>query len=113
MARSWSGGTGKDVFAFSTGIGTSVDVITDFTVVDDTIWLEDHVFAGLSPGALAAAAFAANTSGLATSAAHRVIYESDSGALWFDADGSGAGARVQFATLGTGLALTAADFFVY
>ena len=34
----------------------------------------------------------------------------DSGALFFDADGSGAGARVQFATLGTGLALTAADF---
>ena len=107
-----TGGTGSDVFVFSTGIGTSVDTITDFTVVDDTIWLEDTVFAGLNPGALAASAFVANPSGLATSAAHRVIYESDTGALFFDQDGTGANARIQFATLAPGLALTAADFLV-
>ena len=79
---------------------------------DDTIWLEDSVFAGLGLGALGAAAFVANTSGQATTAAHRLIYESDTGALFFDEDGTGATARIQFATLGTGLALTAADFLV-
>ena len=107
-----TGGTGADVFVFNTGIGTSVDRITDFSVVDDTIWLEDTVFAGLNPGALAASAFVANTSGAASSAAHRVIYETDTGALFFDQDGTGATARIQFATLNAGLALTAADFLV-
>lgn len=33
-------------------------------------------------------------------------------ALHSDADGTGAGARVPFATLGTWLAMTAPDFFV-
>ena len=107
-----TGGSGADAFVFATAIGVSVDVITDFSVVDDTIRLEDHVFAGLAPGALAAAAFVANTSGLATTAAHRLIYESDTGALFFDADGTGTTARVHFATLSTGLAMTAADFVV-
>ena len=107
-----TGGTGRDVFVFSTGIGTSIDTITDFSVVDDTIRLEDSVFVGLGAGALAASAFAANTTGLATSAAHRILYETDSGAVFFDADGSGAGARVQFALLAPGLALTAGDFII-
>ena len=107
-----TGGTGSDVFVFDTGIGASIDVITDFNPVEDTIRLEDSIFAGLSVGALGASAFVANLSGAATSSSHRVIYETDTGALWFDQDGTGAGARVQFATLGTGLALTAADFLV-
>ena len=104
-----TGGAGEDVFVFNTGIGASVDTITDFSVVDDTIWLDDAVFAGLAPGALDAAAFAI---GPATTAAQRVLYDATTGALSYDADGNGLGAAVQFATLGTGLSLTAADFLV-
>jgi len=107
-----TGGTGLDVFFFNTRPDGNYDEITDFIVADDTIRLDDAAFAGLATGALAAA-FAANTSGLATTAAHRIVYETDTGALFFDADGNGAGARVQFAALDAGLALTAADFFVY
>ncbi len=107
-----TGGTGADVFVFNTAPEGMVDEITDFSVIDDTIRLEDSAFLSLSAGALAAAAFVANTSGLATTAAHRVIYETDTGALFFDADGTGTTARVHFATLSAGLALTNADFLV-
>ena len=64
-------------------------------------------------GALAAAAFRANTTGLAGDASDRIIYETDTGRLLYDADGTGAAAGVQFATLATGLALTNNDFLVY
>ena len=104
-----TGGTGDDVFVFNTAIGVSVDTITDYDVADDTIRLDDAVFTGLALGALDASAFAI---GPATTAAHRVIYDSATGALSYDADGNGAGAAVQFATLATGLALTHEDFFV-
>lgn len=107
-----TGGTGRDAFVFSTTIGASVDTILDFNVEDDTIWLEDSIFAGLAPGALDAAAFAANVAGEATTADHRVIYDTDTGGLYFDADGNGVGGRVMFAVLATGLELTAADFLV-
>ena len=72
------------------------------------------MFAGLAAGALAAAAFATNLTGLATTTLQRIIYESDTGDLWFDADGSGAGAtRVRFADLAGGLAgMTQSEFTV-
>jgi serralysin len=43
----------------------------------------------------------------------RIIYETDTGRLFFDADGNGAAAKVQFATIGANLAVTSADFFVF
>jgi serralysin len=41
-----------------------------------------------------------------------VIYNSNTGARLYDADGTGAQAAVQFATLDPGLGVTAADFWV-
>ena len=105
------GGAGLDVFAFTTALGAgNVDAISGFSVADDTIQLENAVFTGLAAGALAAGAF--NTGAAATQADDRIIYNSATGALLFDADGGGAGAAVQFATLAGGLALTSADFLV-
>jgi Ca2+-binding RTX toxin-like protein len=102
---------GQNAFAFTTALGGgNVDTINDFVVVDDTIWLDDAVFAGLAPGALAAGAFA--TGAGASDADDRIVYNSATGALLFDADGLGGVAAVQFASLGTGLALSAADFLV-
>ena len=108
-----TGGTGGDVFVFDTALSTgNIDQITDFSVVDDTIRLGDAVFAGLATGFLAAGAFVANLSGQATTATQRILYETDTGRLFFDADGVGGAARVQFATISVGLALTSADFEV-
>jgi Ca2+-binding RTX toxin-like protein len=102
---------GADTFAFTTALGAgNVDTISGFSVADDTIRLENAVFTGLAAGALAAGAF--NTGSFASQANDRIIYNSATGALLFDADGLGGAAGVQFATVAAGLALTAADFIV-
>ena len=108
-----TGNSGEDVFVFDKALGaTNIDRITDFAVIDDTIRLENAVFTGVSPGTLSGLAFVANLAGTATDALDRIIYEIDTGKLFFDADGTGLGARVHFATLDANLALTRADFFV-
>ncbi|EBW2250230.1 calcium-binding protein, partial [Salmonella enterica subsp. enterica serovar Enteritidis] len=63
-------------------------------------------------GRLSAAAFKVIGAGGAVDASDRVIYDSGTGALFYDADGSGSGARQQIAWLASGLALTNAEFLV-
>jgi Ca2+-binding RTX toxin-like protein len=107
-----TGGVGNDIFVFNSTLDTTrnVDTITDFSVADDTIWLDDYAFAALTPGALSAGAFTVGSA--AADASDRVIYNATTGALSYDADGTGAAAAIKFATLGTGLALTHQDFLV-
>ena len=108
------GGAGRDVFVFTAAlIPANADRILDFNVADDTIRLDDRVFNGLAVGALSGAAFVRNTSGNAADASDRIIYESDTGKLFFDRDGTGAAAKVHFATLEAGLSVTRADFLVF
>lgn len=108
-----TGGAGRDSFVFSTTPGAdNADIITDFSVKDDTIMLDYTVFRALTPGALPGFAFVANASGAAKDGNDRVIYETDTGRLYYDGDGTGSKARVHVATLDPGLALTAADFVI-
>ncbi|MCB0066468.1 MAG: hypothetical protein KDD77_04920, partial [Caldilineaceae bacterium] len=89
------------------------DTIADFNVVADTIELENAIFASLtSTGTLAAGSFHAGAGVSAVDADDFILYDSASGALFYDVDGNGAGAAVQFATLSSGLALSSADFMV-
>jgi Ca2+-binding RTX toxin-like protein len=105
---------GSDTFVFNAAlIAQNVDHITDFNAGDDIIQLDHAIFTALTAlGTLAASAFVANTSGYAESADNRLIYETDTGKLIYDSNGSAAGERHLFATLDTNLAITAADFFV-
>ena len=106
------GGSGADVFVFNGVPGAgNVDEIADFSVAEDRIHLENAIFTALgAAGGLSAAAFHIGTG--AATAAHRVVYEAGTGALFYDADGSGAGGQVQFATLTAGLGLTSAEFTI-
>ena len=109
------GGAGADAFVFNTTLNSSrnVDTITDFSATDDTIWLENAVFKTLTKtGMLASSAFFASTAGVAHDSNDRIIYETDTGNLYYDSNGSAAGGRVLFAHLKAGLALTYQDFHV-
>jgi Ca2+-binding RTX toxin-like protein len=106
-----AGFAGADSFAFTTALGGSnVDHLADFSAVDDTILLENAVFTGLAAGALGAHAFAVGSAGL--DADDRIIYNQSTGQLFFDADGVGGVAAVQFATVLGAPVLTAGDFTV-
>src|SRR5262249_43470055 len=106
-----STGAGADKVLFNTTLGAgNVDQVLDFSVASDTFQLDNAVFAALAVGALPAAAFVIGAE--AVDAGDRIIYDSATGALSYDADGLNGQAQVQFAQLATGLALTSADFVV-
>lgn len=114
----WGGG-GQDVFRFDTGQETvrvpNVDQIKDFVVADDTIQLENAIFTKFAAtGTLNSGWFqtvgAINVDGVASD--DYILYNKSTGALSYDADGSGSGAAVQFATIGINLSLTNADFVI-
>jgi len=116
-----TGGTGKDIFLFNAALNASTnkDTITDFNVLDDTIQLENSgtgLFTALAAGPLSVGAFHSGTANIASEADDRIIYNTTTGALYYDADGStGTAAAIQFAIIGTSSphpALTNADFVV-
>jgi Ca2+-binding RTX toxin-like protein len=107
-----TGGLDADVFVFSAALNaaTNVDVITDYTVVDDTIHLSSAIFSALGLGALLASAFRFGAAAL--DADDRIIYQGATGNLFYDADGVGGAAQIQFASLTNGLAMSHNEFFV-
>jgi Ca2+-binding RTX toxin-like protein len=113
-ADTMTGGSGNDTFVFSSALGASnIDTITDFSVVSDTIRLDHAIFSTIAgTGTLSLAQFAANASGTAQDTNDRIIYETDTGKLFYDSNGSAAGGIRQFAAVDSGLALTHADFTV-
>lgn len=56
--------------------------------------------------------FRASTTGTATDNNDYILYNTTTGALLYDADGSGSGVATQFATLTTQPTITANDFAV-
>jgi Ca2+-binding RTX toxin-like protein len=107
-----TGGKGDDNFVFDTALGAgNLDRITDFSAKDDTVHLAASVFAGLVAGKLGGEAFAKGAA--ASDADDRILYDRKSGALAFDADGSGtASTAVRFATVAKNLEISADDFLV-
>jgi serralysin len=106
------GGDGADRFVFNTALGAAnIDFIDDFNSGMDKIVLENAIFKALKkPGDLSAGAF--NTGTAATQADDRIIYDPNSGAVFYDSDGTGSAAAIHFATLDAGLSLTQFNFQV-
>jgi Ca2+-binding RTX toxin-like protein len=114
-----TGGAGQDFFQFRVSLGAgNIDTITDFNAFDEEIdlqrngaglfntlsatgWLDPSAFKVIEPG------------GSAVDSSDRIIYNQSTGQLYYDADGSGAGAMVQFAYLSNHAALSAWNFWVF
>ncbi len=109
-----TGGTGADNFRLDFALGASnIDTITDFSVVDDTIQLENAVFTSLvTPGTLAAGSFVSGAGVAALDADDYILYDTGTGALYYDADANGAGLAQQCATLNGIPSILASDFLV-
>jgi Ca2+-binding RTX toxin-like protein len=109
-----TGADGADRYLFSTALdaATNVDTITYFDTAADTIWLSNAIFSDAgAPGTLSASAFATGTA--ASDSDDRIVYDSATGNIFYDADGSGDGVQILFAQVDPGTALTYADFVIY
>jgi Ca2+-binding RTX toxin-like protein len=111
------GGAGGDVYWFSTAPGSAnADTIVGFVSGGEQIVLDAGVHPSLGPNGN----FAAGDARFATGAgfnsgqdsSDRVIYNTTTGQLWYDADGNGSGTAQLIATLQGAPALAATDLMV-
>ena len=115
------GNGGADVFVFKHSPGAAsgfdnpnsnanVDTILDFTTGEDTIELAGSIFTALSEGTLDPDAFVLGTEAL--DADDRIIYDAETGNLYYDADGAGGADAVLFAVLDNQAPIAATDFVI-
>ena len=116
------GGLGADTLTGDAGAdrfirkysNTGVDTITDFNVAEDSIFVSASGFGGeLVRGAVITQSQFAVKGEAALDESTLFIYDSTTGGLFFDADGTGTSQIIQVAQLSTGLALTHANIFVF
>ena len=102
---------GADQFLFNTAAGAAnADWLDDFQAGVDKIALDNEIFTALADGALPSSAFVTGTA--AADADDRIIFDSATGSIFYDADGSGAGSALLVAIIPAGQPLTASDFLV-
>ena len=111
-----TGGSGSDTFLFDTSPSTTLnfDRVTDFVSGTDRLAFDQTVFKAFTAvGAINAAAF---LSGAGVNVAHdaddRLIYNTTTGALWYDADGTGKTRAIEVAVLTGHPDLVYGDFLI-
>ncbi len=95
-----TGGGGADRFVFSTKLNAAAnwDQITDFTSGQDHLVLSKKIFTGFKTTAVGQSPAAALLGAFGSAdASDRLLYDALTGAMYYDADGSGAKAAVKFA----------------
>lgn len=110
-----SGNDGNDRFVFDTAfvLDTNNSVI-DFTHGADKLVLDKTIFTVLAVGTLPDGAFVSGAGvSMAQEAGDRIIYDTDTGNLYYDADGTGtAFDPIQFANISGGPELAASDISI-
>jgi Ca2+-binding RTX toxin-like protein len=107
------GGAGLDIYRFASPLSASsnVDRLSGFASVDDRLQLDNAVFTAIGPlGQLAAGAYRIGAA--AADSSDRIVYNQSTGQLFYDADGSGAGAQILFATVSAGTTVVLSDLWV-
>jgi Ca2+-binding RTX toxin-like protein len=106
------GGPGADLYSLAAPNQGPDEIV--FTPGEDRFGIDASAFGGgLSAGAMPDARVVANGAGTPTGAFGQFLHETSAGRLWWDADGTGAGARVLVALVQTGGGtLSAADFTI-
>jgi len=112
-----TGGLGADTFAFSTTPGAgNADQVTDFISVTNKLSFDNTVFTALGSAGNFVAGDARFAAGAGFTSGHdasdRIVYDTTTGNLYYDADGNGAGAAQLVATLQGHPALAATDIVV-
>lgn len=106
-----TGGADADKFVFN-AVAEAGDTISDFTTADFVV-VKSSAFGGIAKGTLSAAAFYANTTGVAHDADDRFIYETDVDRLWYDSNGSAVGGtKVLLADFTLDVNMTRGDILV-
>jgi Ca2+-binding RTX toxin-like protein len=110
-----TGGIGADSFKFTSALKGNLDKITDFTCGTDKLVLDDAIFTKLLSQTDQLASgdyFKSGQNNAPIDNNDYLIFNTATGALFYDADGSGKSIAVQFATL-TGVSdLSASDFWI-
>jgi serralysin len=98
-----TGGSGSDVFLFNTAANASTnkDMITDFVSGTDKLQFSKSIFKLGAVGNLTAAEFKSGNFTGGQDATDRIVYNTSTGALYYDADGNGVAGAVQIALIGT------------
>ena len=108
-----SGGWGRDIFIFRSPLDarTNADTITDFNVQDDAIRLENKLFGKLGkPGGLNPDFFTIGSK--AQDGNDHLVYNKNTGCLYYDPDGSGSRQPILFVKLKANLAMSERDFYI-
>jgi Ca2+-binding RTX toxin-like protein len=109
-----TGGDGVDSFRFSTSLGkTNIDTITDFEVGVDRIELDRKIFKKLMGKENLEDHFVIGGTGVkALDVDDHIIFNTETGALFYDSNGSAKSGAIQFATLVGVTDLSASDFWI-
>ena len=114
---SLSGGGGQDDIVFREFGAANADVVASFATAWDRIQLDVAAFSAIGASGRFAAGDVRFFAGAGATAGHdaddRIIYNTSTGQLFYDADGNGAGSAQLIATLQGAPALTAADINVF